>query len=205
MKWVGKLTTDLMEIGVIRRLVKLHYFQFLLLAPATLLFIIVLLSVIFGVRHPGVNFGLVFTWVVWWGLMLALFVVVGRGWCFMCPFGAFGEWLQRLSLWWKSKWSLGFNIKYPRRLKNLWLALALFVLFIFLDNGYGISNSPSLTAGLIIVIALGALWAGLIFERRTFCLYHCPITLFIGISSMFAPFEIRRKEAEVCRKCRTKD
>lgn len=205
MKLGRKLTTDLMEFGLIRRLVKLHAFQFLLIAPATLLFIIATLSVIFGIGHPRFSFGLVFTWVVWWGLLILLFTIVGRGWCLMCPFGAFGEWLQRLSLWGKGKWSLGFNFKYPRRLKNLWLALAFFIIFIFFDNGYGISNSPSLTAGLIIVIALGAIWIALFFERRTFCLYHCPITLFIGISSMFAPFEIRRKEAGVCRQCRTKD
>ena len=205
MKWTQKLTTDLMEFALIRRLVKLHAFQFLLLAPTTLLFIIATLSTIFGIRHPGFNFGLVFTWVVWWGLLLLLFVVVGRGWCFMCPFGAYGEWLQRLSLWWKSKWNLGFNFKYPRRLKNLWLALVFFIAFIFLDNGYGLANIPHLTAALIIVITLGAIWTALFFERRTFCLYLCPITLFIGISSMFAPFEIRRKKAEVCSQCRTKD
>ena len=99
MKWGQKLTTDLMEIGLIRRLVKLHAFQFLFLVPATLLFIIATLSLIFGIRHPGFSFGLVFTWVVWWGLLIFLFVIVGRGWCFMFSFGAFGEWLQRSRLW----------------------------------------------------------------------------------------------------------
>jgi len=205
MKWAKKLTTDLMEIGPIRYLVRLHPFQFFFIVPALLLFLLATISIVFGVKHPGFNFGLVFTWVVWWGMFILLFVVVGRGWCVMCPFGALGEWLQRLSLWWKRDWSLGFNLKYPRRLKNLWLALAFFIGFIFLDNGYGISNSTSLTAGLIMVIVLGAIWIALIFERRTFCLYHCPITLFIGISSMFAPFEIRRKKADVCHQCRTKD
>jgi ferredoxin len=205
MKWAKKLTTDLMEIGPIRYLVRLHPFQFFFIVPALLIFLLATISIVFGVKHPGFNFGLVFTWVVWWGMFILLFVVVGRGWCVMCPFGALGEWLQRLSLWWKRDWSLGFNLKYPRRLKNLWLALAFFIGFIFLDNGYGISNSTSLTAGLIMVIVLGAIWISLIFERRTFCLYHCPITLFIGISSMFAPFEIRRKKADVCHQCRTKD
>ena len=204
MKRIKKLTIDLMDIGLIRRLVKLPYFQFLLLAPAALFFSLAAISIIFGVKHPGFNFGMVFTWVVWWGMLLILFVIFGRGWCAMCPFGAFGEWLQRLSLWWKRKWSLGFNFKYPRRLQNLWLAIGVFVIFIFLDNGYGLSNSPTLTFGLIAVIILGALWVSLFFERRTFCIYHCPLTVLIGMSSMFAPFEIRRKDADVCRQCKEK-
>jgi ferredoxin len=204
MKWIRKLTDDLTEIGLIRRLVELPYLQFLFIAPSLVVFVVAALSIIFGVKHAGLNFGMVFTWVVWWGMLISLFVVVGRGWCIMCPFGALGEWVQRLSLWWKRKWGLGLDLQYPRRLRNLWFALVFFFVFIFLDNGYGISNSPTLTAGLIAVLILGAIWVALLFERRTFCLYHCPLTLFIGISSMFAPFEIRRKDAEVCRQCETK-
>ncbi len=204
MKWVKSLTTDVMEIGIIRRLINFRAFQFFFILISLLIFIIAAISIIFGVKHPGFNFGMVFTWVVWWGIVIFLFVVVGRGWCMMCPFGALGEWLQRLSLWRKRQWVLGFNFKYPRRLKNLWFAIGFFVVFIFMDNGYGISNSPDLTAGLIAVLILGAIWVSLLFERRTFCLYHCPLTAFIGISSMMAPFELRRRDATVCRQCRTK-
>ena len=122
----------------------------------------------------------------------------------MCPFGAIGEWVQRLSLWPKRKWSLGFNFKYPRKLQNLWFAIAVFILFIFMDNGYGLSNSPALTVGLIAILILGAMWVSLFFEKRTFCIYHCPLTVLIGMSSMAAPIEIRRKDAAVCRQCEPK-
>ncbi len=143
MKWVKSLTTDLMEIGIIRRLVKLTFFQFLLLAPATLFFTLAAISIVSGVKHPGFNFGMVFTWVVWWGMLLLLFVIFGRGWCAMCPFGAFGEWLQRLSLWWKRRWGLGFNFKYPRRLQNLWLAIGVFVIFISFQHSHTVPASQS--------------------------------------------------------------
>lgn len=196
---------DILRAGFLKRLVKLHVLQFIFVFLVTAAVILATITMIYGVRHPGFNFGLVITWVVWWGLLIALFALVGRGWCFMCPFGAAIDWVQRLSLWWKTRWGLGLNLKYPRRLQNLWLATALFIGFIFLDAGYGISNNPALTAGLVIVLVLWALWIGLFFERRTFCRYQCPLTLFIGISSMFAPFSIRRKDAEVCRACQTKD
>ena len=204
MKWHKKLTTDLREFGIIKRLTDLNSFQFILILPTMLIFILATVTIVFGVQHAGFNWGMVFTWVVWWGMLIALFVIFGRGWCIMCPFGALGEWVQRLSLWWKSKWGIGLNLKYPKRLKNLWMAIVFFVIFIFLDSGYGISNSPPLTAGLLVVLTVGAIWVGLIFEKRTFCLYHCPLTAFIGIASMMAPFEVRRKDADVCRQCKTK-
>lgn len=194
-----------MRVGLIRRLVKLPFLQFLFILPVTAVVVLASISMIYGIRHPGFNFGLVLTWVVWWGLLISLFAVVGRGWCFMCPFGAVVDWLQRRSLWWKTKWGLGFNFKYPRRMQNLWLAIVLFIGFIFMDAGYGISNSPALTAGLVVVLFLWAMWIALLYERRTFCRYQCPLTVFIGMSSMFAPFEIRSKDAEVCQQCQTKD
>ncbi len=206
MRWVYRtLTTDLMEFGLIKRLVKLRPLQFLIVAPSFIIFILAVITIVYGVQHAGFNWGMVFTWVVWWGLVIILFVVIGRGWCVTCPFGAVGEWLQRLSLWWKTKWGIELKLKWPRRLQNLWLPIGLFIVFIFLDAGYGISNSPQLTVILIVVMVLGAVWVDLLFERRTFCRYLCPITLFIGVSSMFAPFELRRKKEEVCRQCLSKD
>ncbi|MEE9583495.1 MAG: FAD-dependent oxidoreductase [Dehalococcoidales bacterium] len=205
MRWVRTLTTDLMEFGLIRRLVKLHSLQFLIIAPSTIIFILAVITIVYGVQHAGFNWGMVFTWVVWWGVLILLFVIIGRGWCITCPFGAIGEWVQRLSLWWKRKWGIELNLKWPRRLRNLWLPIGLFTVFIFLDAGYGLSNSPQLTVILIVVMIGGAIWVDLLFERRIYCRYLCPITLFIGISSMFAPFELRRKEEEVCRQCLNKD
>src|SRR3990170_902623 len=157
-----RFSSDLLRVGLLRRLVKLHSLQFLFVLPVLAVVVLASISMIFGVRHPGFNFGLVLTWVVWWGLLILLFAVVGRGWCIMCPFGALAEWLQRRSLWWKTKWGLGFDFRYPRRLQNIWLAIALFVGFIFLDAGYGISNNPALTAGLIVALILWAMWIGLL-------------------------------------------
>ena len=105
----GKISRNLLDIRIIRRLVRLPFFQFLLLAPAMAFFLLAAITRIFGVQHPAFSFGMVFTWVVWWGMLIVMFVVVGRGWCVMCPFGAIGEWVQRLSLWWKRPWALGFN------------------------------------------------------------------------------------------------
>ena len=198
------LTTDLMEFGLIRRLVKFHPLQFFIIAPSLIIFVLAATTIVYGVEHAGYNWGMVFTWVVWWGVLILLYVIVGRGWCITCPFGAIGEWITRRSLWWKTSWGLELNLTWPRRLRNLWLPVGFFTVFIYLDAGYGLSNSPLLTVVLIMVMIVGAIWVDLLFERRIYCRYLCPITLFIGISSMFAPFEIRRKEKEICDQCHSK-
>lgn len=196
---------DLMRFGTVRRLVMVHPFQFLVTLPVLAVFVVASFSILYGVRMAGMNFGMVLTWVVWWGLLIGMFIVFGRGWCLVCPFGSAGEWLQRASLWWKAKWRLGFDFKYPRRLRNLWLGILAFVVFLFLDAGYGISNNVALTGGLLVTMLLLSAWMGLVYEGRAFCRYVCPLTVFIGVSSMFAPFEIRRKDAALCRACRTQD
>jgi len=191
---------------VIRRVLGVGPLQFLLVLPAAAAVGVVLASTAVGLEHPGFNFGTVFTWVVWWGGLLVSFVLAGRVWCLICPIGAAGEWLQRLSFWWRSSRTAGLGLRWPRRLRNLWPATALFVVFVFLDNGYGISNSPRLTAGLIVVLVLGAAWTGLVFERRAFCRYVCPLTAFIGLNALLSALELGRRDAETCRsRCATKD
>ena len=200
------LTTDLRGFAFVRRLVGLGMFQFLLVLPTTAVVAVIVVSGAVGIEHPSFNFATVFTWVVWWGALLLSFVALGRAWCLVCPLGALGEWMQRLSLWRRVPYTAGYHFRWPRPLRNMGLATVLFVGFVWLDNGYGMSNSPRMTAGLIVVIALGAAWIGLFFERRAFCRYVCPITAFIGLCSLFSVFELRSRDVGTCRsRCQSKD
>ena len=203
---LGALTRDVRELALVRRVLDLGPFQFLLVLPTAAVVAVVLISSAVGMEHPSVNFGTVFTWVVWWGGLLLSFVVAGRAWCLVCPVGAAGEWLQRLSFWWRSSTTAGLGLRWPRRLRNMWPATALFVVFVFLDNGYGISNSPRMTACLIAVLMLAAAWTDLVFERRAFCRYLCPLTTFIGLNTLVSTLEVGRHDPETCRsRCLTKD
>ncbi len=200
------MTRDLLTLGPIRRALRFRPFQFLAIVPAALIVAVVLTSTWLGIDHPGFNFGTVFTWVVWWGALLVSFIFLGRAWCFVCPVGAVGEWVQRLAFWGRSRSGAGLQLRWPRPLRNLWLASALFLAFLWLDTGYGISNSPRLTAGLIIFLIVASAWIGFLFERRAFCRYLCPLTAFIGVNSLFSVLELRSRDREVCRTdCPTKD
>lgn len=199
------LARDLGQWGPARRAFGLPIFQFLTVLPTAAMVGVVLASSAFGLQHPGLNFGLVATWLLWWGALLLSIGVFGRAWCLVCPLGAAAEWLQRLSLWWRSPYTAGLNLPWPRRLRTMWPTTGLYVLFVFLDSGYGMSNSPRMTAALVVLIALAAAWVSLIFERRAFCRWVCPLTSFIGLGALASMFELRRRDSGTCGACSTKD
>jgi polyferredoxin len=96
---------------------------------------------------------------------------------------------------WIVWWTLGK--RWPKRLRNIWiqnfafLAVALFSAIIL--------TRPAATGIVLLSFILLALGLSLVYERRTFCRYVCPIGGFIGLYSMTAPIELRVKDVEVCR------
>ncbi|MFQ5952914.1 MAG: hypothetical protein ACE5JK_05870, partial [Candidatus Omnitrophota bacterium] len=59
---------------------------------------------------------------------------------------------------------------------------------------------PYATFILLGGIILIAFVVGLIYEKRTFCLYMCPVSGFQGLYAQFGMTEIRSKDFEVCKK-----
>jgi hypothetical protein len=57
------VVTDLGRLPLVRRLLGLRAFQFLLVLPTTALVGVALCSAAIGVEHPSFNFGSTFTWI----------------------------------------------------------------------------------------------------------------------------------------------
>jgi hypothetical protein len=90
----------------------------------------------------------------------------------------------------------GLKRRWPRRLRNIWLqnlAFTLVALFSIV-----IITQPQVTAIVLAAFLFIALGAGLIFERRAFCRYLCPVGGFIGLYAQLAPVELRVKDSAVC-------
>jgi hypothetical protein len=156
------------------------------------------------------NFSTVITWWLWWCLVWLLMATVGRGWCAVCPFGGFAEWIQRRSLWKRRHRNVGLGLRWPRTLVRYGIlpAVAAFVILTFIEEYFNISASgdPFTTGLLVAVIITLALVMHLIFERRTFCTYLCPLTAVfapLGATGVIAGF--RAREPDRCLTCPTKD
>lgn len=142
------------------------------------------------VQDGGMNLATKLTWTVWWAGIIFTFVLAGRVWCAACPFGALNEWTARLAGAWR---------RLPRPFRNIWWATGAFVLLTWADEYLGVVRSPRVTAWIVVFFLALAVATGLVYERRSFCRFLCPIGGLIGIYSMAAPLELRAKDVATCR------
>ncbi len=194
----------------IARLVRDRRFQFLLIVPNQVIFWTVIFVGLAGTTIPGLNFGTAITWYVWFCLVFVMMVVVGRAWCAMCPFGGFAEWIQRRTFWRRTQKTLGLGRKFPEPLARygFLLPVASFLVLTWIEEFFNIAGpgDPADTSWMVIGIVASALIFFLVFERRTFCRYICPLTTLIGtVGSMGSAAGFRTKDREICLTCKTKD
>ena len=194
----------------VARLLRDRKFQFLLILPNQIIFWTVIFVGVLGTAVPGLNFGAAITWYVWFCLVFVMMVVVGRAWCAMCPFGGFAEWIQRRTLFRRTQKALGLGLKFPEPLARIGFLIPVgsFLLLTWIEEFFNIAGpgNPADTAWMVVGIVSSALLFFLVFERRTFCRYICPLTTLIGtVGSMGSVAGFRAKDREVCLACKTKD
>jgi hypothetical protein len=196
---------DLLRVPFINRLLKWRGFQFALQLPNALIFALVIVAGIWGTQLGDMNFATVITWLIWWAVIIFTFLFLSRTWCMMCPLVSLAEWIQRGKLWGVGKRVFSLNKKWPRKLRNFWVPTVFFMILTWMYLFVGLASSPLYTAVVTIVLFIApAIVVSVIFERRTFCRYVCPIGGIIGAYSMTAPLEIRSRDLSVCKSCRDK-
>jgi polyferredoxin len=186
---------NLLEVPWLRRVLAGAWLQPAAQAPLVLIGALLVLLGLGDTQDPARNLATKLTWTIWWAGIIFTFVFLGRAWCYACPYGALNDWAERLAK---------PTRMFPRVLRNLWPATAMFLLLTWADEQLGVVRSPRVTAWILIVLAALAVGAGLLFQRRSFCRYLCPIGGVIGLYSMLAPVELRAGSGEVCRGDKTK-
>jgi len=195
---------DLASIRVIRLIFKHRWFPMLFILVNMLLFIVILMSGILGGFSSGnYSFGIMIVWILWWVVLMMLLVpVFSRTWCMICPLPSFGEWLQRMRIFGVNNKLGGLNIKWPRWLRNMWLMNFLFLGTTFFSGFFTVK--PLATFFLLGGIIVLGIVLSLVFEKRSFCLYVCPVSGFQGLYSNMAMTEIRVKDPNICAKHKKK-
>jgi ferredoxin len=163
------------------------------------LFIIGAVMVIHGLFGPALapkNLATTLGWVHFRGALVLIILVAGNFFCMACPF-MLPRQIARRFVKPKRNW--------PRKLRNKWLSLALFVLILFAYELFGLWASPWLTAWLILLYFGGALVVDSIFKHASFCKFVCPIGQFNFVASTISPLEVKVRDMDVCTSCRTKD
>jgi polyferredoxin len=194
----GARRFDLTGSPWIKKVLLSRWPQFILTSVALAGFVLAILTGLLGTPVGSRNFGIIFVWIAWWAILMLIAVpVFGRGWCSICPIPAPGEWLQRGTLLQPGqKKGLGFGFRWPKRVRNIWIQNGVFVMVALFSSV--VLTQPRTTGIVLAAFLFIALGASLIFERRAFCRYLCPVGGFIGLYSQVAPVELRVKDPAVC-------
>jgi hypothetical protein len=139
-------------------------------------------------------------WIAWWGLLILFAVpILGRGWCNICPIPLVGDWIQQGTVLGPNSKTEGFGGKrrWPKKLRNIWIQNGFFLTLAIFSTV--ILTDPLITSIAILALFILAIGLSLVFERRAFCRYICPVSGFIGLYSQTAPVEVRVIDSSICR------
>ena len=188
---------DLLRWPVLNTALRSRWPQLLVRVAALAGFLIAVLTGLLGSPVGNHNFGIVLVWIAWWTIMMLVALpFFGRGWCSICPIPIPGEWLQHGALLTPRRHGAGLRKAWPTRFKNIWLQNGAFSAVAVCSAV--VLTQPRITAVVLLGFLFVAIGTSLVYERRTFCRYLCPVGGFIGLYSQLAPVEIRVKNKATC-------
>src|SRR3989304_2272194 len=197
------------RLGVARHpwggaVLKSRWMPFVPIVVNLFIFTVILMAGYYGGTSPGnYNFGIMIVWIVWWVVLMMVLVPGGsRAWGIGCPLPVLGEWMQRLTLVGvrhnkKGNFYLGLRKRWPKSLSNMWIMNFLFLATTF-TTGF-ITTRPIATFIMLGAIIALAIVLSMVYHKRAFCLYVCPVSGFQGLYSNFAITEVRVKDPAICK------
>lgn len=207
----GRPLDLLRRFPILDRLVKWRALQFYLTLPVLAMLLLAILAGLFGTKVGGRNLAVMATWVVWMTVMaIGLVLVNSRTWCTICPLPTLGEYVQRLTITGvrprpgRSAGNRFFTLgwRWPR-----WLQGDLVRQLSFLTIGTlaaSFAGMPRWTALLLLVFVVGAVILSVVYEKRAFCQYLCPVTSFLNVYSSVGKVGVRVRDRTECARCADK-
>ena len=187
---------DVLRTPLLGRLLKARNGRLLLQIPFLLVALLLAYDGLTGPQLAPQNLATVTVWIHTRGLVVLAALLLGNVFCMGCPFALPRTLARRLS---------GRGRRWPRALRNKWLAVAAFVAFLFLYEWLDLWAGPRLTAAVIIGYFIGAFALEAIFAESPFCKYICPLGTFNFVANTAAPTQITVHDRDVCRACPGKE
>ncbi|UZN04254.1 4Fe-4S binding protein [Cellulomonas sp. S1-8] len=187
---------NLMTIPWVARSLRSGWYPKIFQIPIAAVFGLVAYQLLAGPDSAHDNAGTALMWVLWWPVIPIVFVLLGRFWCAVCPFGALSDAVQKL---------VGVNRPVPGFLKRygIWIIDASFLLITWADHVWGVVESPWGSGILLLLLTTAVIASGALFQRRTFCRYLCFLGGLAGNYARVGMVELRADSA-VCTTCRSR-
>jgi hypothetical protein len=192
----GQSTFDLLRLPVAGTFLRWRHSRTFLQVPLLLIGAVMMADGLFGPTLAPKNLATTLGWVHFRGVLVLVLLCAGNFFCFACPFMLVRDFARRF-----------FQpvLNWPRRLRNKWLSVGLFVAILFSYELFGLWASPWWTACLIAAYFVAALGIDGVFKHASFCKFVCPIGQFNFVASLISPLEVKVRDQGVCSVCATKD
>lgn len=194
---------NLLALRPVHWLFRQGWFRPLARLPIFALFVFLIYAGFAG--DSTVNLAPTLTWTIWWAGLIFLVLFLGKAWCFLCPWDFAASLAQGMGRLWGRQRPLTLGLKWPAALRNIHLAIGLFILLTWLEIGFGVTASPRATAWLALAMVALAVVPALLFAKKAFCRHGCMVGRISGLYAMFAPVEVRVADPAVCGDCATRD
>ena len=143
-------------------------------------------------------------WTVWWAGLVFVVALAGPLFCWACPWDGLSNLASRLRVAARVE-PLSLALPVPEALRNMYPAIAAFVLLSWAELGLGTTTDPRQTAYLGLGMAGMAVMCALLFDGKAFCRYGCPVGRISGLYGTFSPVEVRARNPRACGTCETED
>jgi len=183
----GKLSFNILTLDPIRQLFQSKAFPHTAQLILAFSFILIIFLGFLGSQVPDFNLSLELTWGLWEPLVVISCLFAARIWCAVCPVGASSSFISR---------KYGFKRKIPSFIRNHGIYLgAVGLSFIFLSEViFNMLSSPRATAWLVLSITIPAVILALIYQRRAWCRFLCPLGKLVGFLSRCSLLELRANQ-----------
>ncbi len=181
--------------GIRRFLAARHHYAYIRTA-GDILFLIVVISGLFGPQSADRNFAVFLVWGLLWPSIVLSWFFTGRMWCGICPFPGLGVFLQRKGL------SLNLPVPEILRKYGVYASVFLLALVIWVEIVAGLDRSPTGTSWLVLSIVAGSAVMAVFFPGQAWCRHLCPLGRISGAAATLSITEFR-PDHEKCRGCET--
>ncbi len=135
-------------------------------------------------------------WSYWWPLIIIAAILLGRAWCMVCPMELITSLAGRI----------GLRRSVPELIKSSWIITIFYTLILIVGiHTLALHRIPQRMALYLLMLLSAAVVVGLVYEKRTFCSFVCPVGHLLGLYAFISPFQWRADNLSVCEACKTKD